>query len=159
MEKIELYSKKCVLLVAKVCGVVKIFFVLLGAILTRIFGNGNYVLSFTKIGRKWYCDVPCWHDSFFENTLMVGGAAKFIERFSCGKDRIAIIFQVTNDMENPYHSGCQFHKISSTITGGAFYKDPHGEFEEEIWLCPVTLFVLGKYPKRILIHNINGYAG
>ena len=45
-------------------------------------------------------------------------------------------------------------KNSSTLTGGAFYNDLSGSVNEEIWLCPVTLFVLGKYPKNIQILEV-----
>lgn len=43
-------------------------------------------------------------------------------------------------------------KNSSTLFGGAYYNVSGLEgFSKEIWLCPVTLFVLGKYPDRLLI--------
>jgi hypothetical protein len=38
------------------------------------------------------------------------------------------------------------------LTGGSIYTvtDLPG-FERDIWLCPVTLFVLGRYPKYIYV--------
>ena len=40
------------------------------------------------------------------------------------------------------------------IFGGATYKVSNLEgFTKEVWICPVTLFVLGKYPKRIYVSN------
>ena len=36
-----------------------------------------------------------------------------------------------------------------------FYTDPNGNFNEEIWNYPVALFLLGKYPKQILINKTN----
>ena len=63
--------------------------------------------------------------------------------------------KVADAEEANWHCGSQLQKNSSTLTGGAFYKDASGYFEEELWLCPVTLFLLGKYPERILIYRIN----
>ena len=39
-----------------------------------------------------------------------------------------------------------------SITGGSTYTVTNlPGFEREIWICPVTLFVLGRYPKYIYI--------
>ena len=56
-----------------------------------------------------------------------------------------------SDMDNETLS-----QTSSTLAGGAFYKDLSGCVNEEIWLCPVTLFVLGRYPKNIQIAKEKG---
>lgn len=46
-----------------------------------------------------------------------------------------------------------------SLTGGSFYNVTGLEgFEREIWLCPVTLFVLGRYPKYIYIKKTNPAA-
>ena len=45
--------------------------------------------------------------------------------------------------------------VQDTIHADRRYKDPSEFFTEEIWLCPVTLFLLGRYPERILIYKIN----
>ena len=34
--------------------------------------NGFYEVSFTKIGRKWYCDVPGFPKELFEHTQNPG---------------------------------------------------------------------------------------
>ena len=39
-----------------------------------------------------------------------------------------------------------------SLTGGSTYEVRNLEgFHRDIWLCPVTLFVLGKYPKYMYI--------
>ena len=86
---------------------------------------------------------------------MVGGASKFLEYYSRGEIRIKATIKIANEMDDKYFCGSRLYKNRSTLTGGAFYKDPSGNFDEEIWLCPVTLFLLGKYPERILIYRIN----
>lgn len=118
-------------------------------------GNGNYEVSFTKIGRKWYCNVPGFPKELFEHTLMVGGASNYLEYYSRGENEIVATIRIAKEWEDKFYCGVRLYKVSSTLTGGAFYKDPSGNFGEELWLCPVTLFLLGKYPKLIFIYKIN----
>jgi hypothetical protein len=41
------------------------------------------------------------------------------------------------------------------LTQGAFYQVEGLEgFEQEIWICPVTLYVLGKYPEFIYLKQL-----
>jgi hypothetical protein len=134
---------------------IKAVSVLTKAVYHRWTSNGFYEVSFIKIGKKWYCDVPGFPKELFEHTLMVGGASKFLEYYSRGEDRLVATIKIANEMEDKWYCGSRLYKNSSTLTGGAFYKDPSGNFNEEIWLCPVTLFLLGKYPERILIYKIN----
>ena len=134
---------------------VRVVPVLIGAIVKRIRGNGFYEVEFRKLGRKWYCNVPGFPEELFEHTLMVGGAAKFLEYYSRGETQLKVTIKVADAEEAKWHCGSQLQKNSSTLTSGAFYNDANGYFTEEFWLCPVTLFVLGKYPERILIYRIN----
>ena len=155
MSELKTYLKKSVSVCKKGFAYVRVISVLLKATCHRLVGDGCYNVSFIKIGRKWYCEVPGFPKELFEHTLMVGGAAKFLEYYSRGEDKIVATIRVATAKEEQFFCGSRWHKISSTLTGGAFYKDPIGFFEEEIWLCPVTLFLLGKYPERILIYKIN----
>ena len=155
MSNLKTYFKNVVSVLNRGFAYVKVIPVLIKAVYHRLTGNGFYEVSFTKIGRKWYCDVPGFQTDLFEHTLMVGGASKFLEYYSLGETRIKTTIKIANEMEDKYFCGSRLYKISSTLTGGAFYKDPSGNFNEEIWLCPVTLFLLGKYPERILIYRIN----
>ena len=129
--------------------------VLVGAVCKRVHSNGFYEVAFVKEGRRWYCDVPGFPKELFEHTLMVGGASKFLEYYSRGDNKIKASIKIANEMDDRHFCGSRLYKISSTLTGGAFYKAPSENFNEEIWLCPVTLFLLGKYPERILIYRIN----
>ena len=44
-----------------------------------------------------------------------------------------------------------------SLTGGSTYEVTGLEgFNRDIWLCPVTLFVLGKYPKYMYVKKANG---
>ena len=91
----------------------------------------------------------------FEHTLMVGGASNYLEYYSRGENKIVATIRIAKEWEDKFYCGVRLYKVSSTLTGGAFYKDPSGNFGEELWLCPVTLFLLGKYPKLIFIYKIN----
>ena len=155
MSNLKTYFKKSVSVLKKGFAYIKAISVLGKAVYHRLTCNGFYEVSFIKIGKKWYCEVPGFPKELFEHTLMVGGASKFLEYYSRGEDRLVATIKIANEMEDKWYCGSRLYKNSSTLTGGAFYKDPSGNFNEEIWLCPVTLFLLGKYPERILIYKIN----
>ena len=155
MSNLNTYFNKAVSVLKKGFAYVMVIPVLIKAVYHRLVGNGYYDVSFIKIGRKWYCEVPNFPKELFEHTLMVGGASKFLDYYSRDENRIVATIKVANEMDDKHFCGSRLYKNSSTLTGGAFYKDPSGNFNEEIWLCPVTLFLLGKYPEQILIYRIN----
>ena len=43
-----------------------------------------------------------------------------------------INIKIANEMEDRHFCGSRLYKTESTLTGGAFYKDPSGMFNEEI---------------------------
>ena len=155
ISNLKVYFKKGVSVCVKAMAYAKAVLILVKSVYNSKTGNEFYEVTFTKIGRKWYCDVPSFPKELFEHTLMVGGASKFLDYYSRGESKIVATIRATTAEEEKFFCGSRLHKISSTLTGGAFYKDPSGNFIEEIWLCPVTLFLLGKYPERILIYKIN----
>ena len=152
MSNLKTYFKKSVSVCKKGFAYVKAISVLAKATCQRMISNGIYNVSFIKVGRKWYCEVPGFPKELFEHTLMVGGASKFLDYHARGRKRIAMKVKITNE-EN---GNMGLVKNSSTLTGGAFYNDLSGSVNEEIWLCPVTLFVLGKYPRNIQILEVRG---
>ncbi|MBR5203671.1 MAG: hypothetical protein IKW32_00405 [Bacteroidaceae bacterium] len=155
MSNLKTYFRVIVSILQKCFAYVCVIPVLFKALFHRLTGNGFYEVAFTKIGRKWYCDVPGFPKELFEHTLMVGGASKFLDYYSRGENKLVATIKIANEMDDKWFCGARLYKNSSTLTGGAFYKDPSGNFNEEIWLCPVTLFLLGKYPERILIYRMN----
>ena len=152
MSNLKTYFKNVVSVCKKGFAYVRAVSVLVKATYQRMVGNGIYNVSFIKIGRKWYCEVPGFPKELFEHTLMVGGASKLLDYHARGMKRISMKVKITNE-EN---GNMELVKNSSTLTGGAFYNDLSGSVNEEIWLCPVTLFVLGKYPKNIQILEVRG---
>lgn len=155
MSNLKTYFKKSVSVCKKSLAYVRAAGVLVIAACRRIVGGRMYDVAFVKVKGKWYCEVPGFPKELFEHTLMVGGAAKFIEYYSRGESRVVASIKVATAKEEREYCGMRWQKNSSTLTGGAFYKDPSGFFTEEFWLCPVTLFVLGRYPKWILIYKVN----
>ena len=155
ISNLKVYFKKGVSVCVKAMAYAKAVLILVKSVYNSKTGNDFYEVTFTKIGRKWYCDVPGFPKELFEHTLMVGGANKFLEYYSHGETRIKTTIKIANEIDDNFFCGSRLYKTQSTLTGGAFYRDPSGNFDEEIWLCPVTLFLFGKYPDRILIYRIN----
>ena len=153
MSKLKDFFKESVCACKLGLAYVKAIGVLVKAAYQRWKGDGTYKVTFVKFGRKWYCEVPGFPKELFEHTLMVGGAAKLLNHYAKDNIRFSLTVKVS-DMDNATLS-----QTSSTLTGGAFYKDLSGCMNEEIWLCPVTLFVLGKYPKNIQIVDVNRTYG
>ena len=146
MSNLKNYFKKTVRVFKKGFACIRVVPVLIKAAFHAMVGNGIYRVSFSKIGRKWYCNVPSFPKELFEYTLMVGGASKFLEYYSRGETEIVATIRIAKEWEEQFYCGTRLHKVSTSLTGGAFYKDPSRNFNEAIWLCPVTLFLLGRYP-------------
>ena len=126
-----------------------------------------YRLFFDKEeDQRWYIRIPEWPYSH-HNLMMVAGADDLCEFFS--HDNKAIVFVSPSKAEhNCYDSlndGLIYKKETSSLTGGATYKlvNIYNELADKwgipktIWLCPVTLFVFGKYPEYLTIRN--GFSG
>ena len=71
MSNLKTYFKKSVSVCKKSSAYIRAILVLAKALYHAMVGNGNYEVSFTKIGRKWYCNVPGFPKELFEHTLMV----------------------------------------------------------------------------------------
>ena len=119
---------------------------------SKVFGRKReYHLQFNhEEDGKWYVDFPGWPFDH-HNLMMVAGADKLCE-FLSDDDRFAHISVIPSNkrLDKPGYA-CLIQGEYS-LTGGSFYNVTGLEgFEREIWLCPVTLFVLGRYPKYIYI--------
>ena len=123
----------------------------------------EHLISFTKENDgQWYVDFPDWpldHNSL----LMVNGADELCELLSYdGKHtKIKVYPGVNNKIVQAEEAWRRFmaSRQKSSLLGGATYW-PHftgakytstGTF----WLCPVTLFVLGEYPKEMWIEPLD----
>jgi hypothetical protein len=112
----------------------------------------NYSLSFTKEKNLcWYIDLPNWPFAH-QNLMMVCGADDLCDELSYDGEHTSIDVMISNKEEN-LPGYIQLKKIDSKLLAGATYKVDGSEDVKELWLCPVTLFVFGKYPKYIYIKD------
>jgi len=132
-----------------------------------------YDLSFVKDAGTWYIDLPNWPWKR-SNLAMVCGADKMLDLLAAspendkGPNRVRLqVKPADKPMDEQQRSDLfaenwvELRQIDSTLTGGATYTaegQPMKNFvsvdlltnqvtPRTLWLCPVTLFVFGQYPK------------
>lgn len=137
--------------------------------------KNEYDLTFVREeGDRWYIDLPSWpwHHA---NLEMVCGADRMLEILSEGRDTVRLQVKVSptqfseTEVEEMIKDGwIELTQIKSSLTGGATYitrgekmKDffrvhpvTHERSPRTVWLCPVTLFVVGQYPKYFYVKVI-----
>jgi hypothetical protein len=110
---------------------------------------------------NWYADIPKWL-GFKAQLQMVAGADTLLDYVSNGKNEVTLGLSET-EIENSeclelvnIFKGYNFFGFNLKIFGGtdngAIYmlKKFNGKIiDYEIWLCNVTKFVFGKFPKKI----------
>ena len=124
-----------------------------------VFGKKDeYRLKFCKEkDGLWYVDFPNWPFDH-HNLLMVEGADDLCELLS--DDGIITEVSVIPAKQREKHAGYfELEQTESSITGGSTYEVYNDEFRQrfnrdDLWLCPVTLFVLGEYPKYIYVKKL-----
>lgn len=112
----------------------------------------EYKLSFTKEkDNNWYIDLPNWPFAH-HNLMMVAGADTLCEELKYDKNHTSIDVVISDNVENLQRQGyIELKKIDSKFLGGATYKVIGAHTVNELWICPVTLFVFNKYPDYIYI--------
>ena len=121
------------------------------------------VISFTKELGQWYVDYPEWKGKK-GNLAMVAGADTMLDAL-CKKHNLSnhIVLKVC-DYDYPQSYSNMFTELVRTDKGilGAFYKATETvegfndeNKDKELYLCPVTLSVLGYYPKYIYFAVVN----
>lgn len=131
----------------------KLFWIFIKAQFCRIFFR-RLKVSFKKVYGDWYCDIKGWPEKFFPNSLMVGDASMLIQLMSGGEDYVS--FDVLPSKKEIEEEGLiKLTLYKSSITGGGYYSTQVGEMKlAHVWLCPVTLFVLGRYPQYIYFKRV-----
>lgn len=97
-------------------------------------------VTFKKLSNRWFVDIP--YDGDISDLEMVMGADTLIESLKTNNSDIKTIEIVT--VKTPY----ELRKLEEDEFGATYYADAL-LFQQEIWLCPVTKLVLGKYPNVI----------
>ena len=132
----------------------------LTCIMNVIFRRRHYTLSFYSkpfFGTKrWFYDWNRNHATTWEfaedNLEMVCGAEMLCEKYSNGKDTTTVdiicrrrkLKNVPEGYEEYVRRPLKKNLICRTILGADYDCNSHN-----FWICPVTLLVLGRYPKYI----------
>lgn len=103
---------------------------------------------------RWYVDLPKWQGKKAD-LEMVEGADVMLNYMSEGNNEVYLLiskdkFEGANELE--------MIRMADEIGNGAYYKleKYNGiDINLEIWLCDVTEFVFGDFPKNIYISTIN----
>ena len=114
--------------------------------------------------KRWYYDFKYWGFDH-ANLEMVSGADKLCELYSNGKDEVTVNIIASKKQLNlspqlydefvaqdiiidgMTHQGDFINsQLDKLLYGRTYQKD-----YTTMWICPVTLFVLGRYPKYIYI--------
>lgn len=133
----------------------KWFWLLIKAAILR---KSQLNVSFTKeFDNRWYVDFPNWplkHDQL----MMVAGADDLLDLLNDNSNHVSLSVS-TSEKEHDI----KLKKVKSALTKGAFYivesplegwERPKAIRKKQLWLCPVTLTVLGHYPKYIYIKKL-----
>ena len=126
-------------------------------IANSVFGNKKeFELKFNhEEDGCWYIDFPGWPFDH-HNLMMVAGADDLCSALSDNDLNVkvkAIPTQKEKDLESEGY--IKLTQIESGLTTGSTYTVTGLEgFNRNIWLCPVTLFVFGKYPKYIYLKKL-----
>ena len=111
----------------------------------------EYELTFVQDpDGRWYIDIP-W-DGNRSNLEMVAGSDKLLSHIAKGDNKVTL--QVILDYIDDYKDYIILDRFEKSLAGGASYTVSNSEFKEPIWICPVTLCVLGRYPKKIYFKRI-----
>lgn len=117
-----------------------------------VFGKkSEYALKFNhESDGCWYIDFPGWPFDH-HNLMMVAGADDLCDYLS--DDGLETRVNVRPTSKREKHDGyAELRRLDHSLTGGAHYEVRGIDgFKKKIWLCPVTLFVLGKYPAYIYL--------
>ena len=98
----------------------------------------------------WYVDFPDWPFAH-HNLAMVGGADKLCSYLADGKQTIRVAV-VASQHPISLSGYSLLTKTYSNLFYGADYDATGFEnLHRSVWIYPVTLFVLGRYPKDIYV--------
>ena len=97
----------------------------------------------------WYVDFPNWPFDH-HNLLMVAGADKMCAFLSDDDVTTEVLVRPSNKRLN-LEGYAELIQKDHSLTGGSTYEG----FNRDIWLCPVTLFVLGRYPKYMYVKKVS----
>ena len=113
-----------------------------------------YRLAFVKEGDGgWYIDLPDWEGAH-ANLAMVAGSDALLDHLHQANNRVEVEVVKSDKPLDDMVGYFRCEQIDMSMFGGSTYNVFGVEgFDRTIWICPVTLFVLGEYPKYIYIRQ------
>ena len=125
--------------------------------LKGIFSNskGEYTLTFVQDpDERWYIDMP-WSGNR-DNLEMVAGADDLLSYLDTAKKHRVTIHVVPSENPMTIEDNTELRQLDKSLTGGSHYDatDFVGFRMRKIWICPVTLCVLGCYPKYLYVRKV-----
>ena len=129
--------------------------------LARVYAKGIcglrrkvYDLKFVHDDNMWYIDMPWPCDRY--NLAMVAGSNHLLTFLDTKKEnRVRVLVRPSKKRRTDLKGYFECVKQYSGLFAGATYKVNGLEgFTREIWICPVTLTVLGHYPQYIYIKQM-----
>ena len=116
-----------------------------------------YDLTFVFVpeDKLWYIDMPWPGDRY--NLAMVAGSNHLLSYLDTKKEnRVYVLVRPSKKKRTDLVCYFECVKQYSGLFAGATYKVNGLEgFTKEIWICPVTLTVLGHYPQYIYIKQMS----
>jgi hypothetical protein len=106
------------------------------------------ILSFEKELSGWYIVLPEWTGSKAD-LAMVAGADTLLDNLSNQSTRVSIDLSLSRQEQDQIH----LVKKRNCFFNGADYEV--ASTGHKLWLCNVTLFVLGHFPQNLYIKVIN----
>jgi hypothetical protein len=106
--------------------------------------------KFYKDEGGWFVDLPEWEGTKAD-LAMVSGADTMLDIISQGDNDIQVLLS-TEEFDGS--NRLEFLRESPEVGEGSWYlmKTYKGiEYDLELWLCDVTIFVFGEFPKNIYV--------
>ena len=106
--------------------------------------------KFYKDEGGWFVDLPEWEGTKAD-LAMVSGADTMLDIISQGENDIKVLLS-TEEFDGS--NRLEFLRESPEVGEGSWYlmKSYKGiEYDLELWLCDVTIFVFGNFPKNIYV--------
>ena len=101
----------------------------------------------------WYVDFLGW--PFEHHNLMMVAGADLLCAYLSDDDVETRVKVVPTSKQEKLPGYAELHRLDHSLTGGAHYEVRGLDgFNRKIWLCPVTLFVLGTYPAYIYVKKV-----
>ena len=114
--------------------------------------------------KRWYYDFKHWGFDH-ANLEMVAGADTLCEYYARGKNELTINITASEKPIDHTTNLCdefiaeplpkEWTSWKDKLIWGRNYThiDANDGYEVKMWICPVTLFVLGRYPKYLYIRH------